>query len=163
MTTAVIQGIAKETFQIRTIDAQCDTCNLPFKNNIFEEIYTDATLEHISHKRQKLALQEFYRTLKPQGKLEIHVPDLLQICKEFIKAENSTQFNHDERMKRHREIIMYLYGAHDIPPPWHQTGFTETIITEDLQEAGFTNITTKTLTPDKSLCPFIYAYATKGN
>jgi SAM-dependent methyltransferase len=49
--------------------ATCSIDNLPYESEKFDTIFCLSVLEHLSEEVQLKSLEEFYRTLKPQGKL----------------------------------------------------------------------------------------------
>lgn len=51
-----------------------DINKIPLKNNFFDGIYNLGVLEHLSIKEINIILKEFYRVLKPEGKLLIFWP-----------------------------------------------------------------------------------------
>jgi ubiquinone/menaquinone biosynthesis C-methylase UbiE len=51
-----------------------DIRKIPMKNNYFDGIYNLGVLEHMEKKDINLALSEFYRVLKPKGKIIIFWP-----------------------------------------------------------------------------------------
>ena len=48
-------------------DVRADACELPFKNNSFDEIHAIHILEHIPRPYQDMFHQEMYRVLKKGG------------------------------------------------------------------------------------------------
>lgn len=62
---------------------------LPFKDNSFDIVYLSHVLEHIFWHKLNETIAELYRIIKPNGYIEIWVPDGLKIAKAFVEAENS--------------------------------------------------------------------------
>lgn len=58
---------------------------LPFESNSMDAVYCGHFLEHIDTEEGKIVLNEIYRVLKPNGVIRIVVPDLENICKEYLK------------------------------------------------------------------------------
>jgi predicted SAM-dependent methyltransferase len=65
------------------------TCNLKhgilFPDNYFDLVYHSHLLEHFTKSDAKKLITDCYRVLKPGGVIRIAVPDLEQICKNYIK------------------------------------------------------------------------------
>lgn len=66
---------------------------LPFKDNSFDVIYTSHFIEHLSQKQASFILRECYRVLKRNGIMRVVVPDLENICSEYLLMLNAVQKN----------------------------------------------------------------------
>ena len=62
---------------------------VPFENNSFDVIYSSHFLEHLSLVQARFVLKEAHRLLKKDGVLRIVVPDLENICKEYLNILNN--------------------------------------------------------------------------
>lgn len=58
---------------------------LPFEDSSIDVVYTSHFLEHLTQEQANFVLQESKRVLKNNGIIRIVVPDLENICKEYIK------------------------------------------------------------------------------
>lgn len=67
---------------------------LPFINNSVDVIYSSHFLEHIPPRKVPLFLQECYRILKSNGKIRLVLPDLENLCKEYIQQREKG--NHEK-------------------------------------------------------------------
>jgi len=81
-------------------DIKADICNLPFKDNLFDIIFCNHVLEHITDDTK--AMQELYRILKPKGMAILQIPQDLSREKTF---EDNTITNPRERAK--------IFGQYD--------------------------------------------------
>ncbi|MBI4130068.1 methyltransferase domain-containing protein [Candidatus Roizmanbacteria bacterium] len=100
---------------------------LHFPDSTFDAIYTMETLVHVPNYRK--ALKEFYRVLKPQGKL---------ILFEYSVSSRETLTQKQQKMV---DLIMNGSGMHSLPYFLHDTfGLM-------LKRAGFTQITVTNITP----------------
>lgn len=61
------------------------TKGIPFKDHSFEVVYHSHVIEHIPLEAVDSFIKDCYRILKPNGIIRIALPDLEQICKEYIK------------------------------------------------------------------------------
>jgi predicted SAM-dependent methyltransferase len=66
-----------------------DIFNLPYKENLVDEILSEHLVEHIGFKDEERFWRECARVLKPGGKLVTETPDFEWLCKQFLKAEDS--------------------------------------------------------------------------
>ena len=66
-------------------DVVADMRALPFRDECFYGIIASHVLEHISMEGVKPSLEEMRRVLRPQGTLEIRVPDMRWVAERIIK------------------------------------------------------------------------------
>lgn len=103
-----------------------------FEDNSLEAIYASHVLEHFYHGYNGeliLTLKEWYRVLKPQGKLYISVPDLKILCWLFLHP------NFFPMEKLH--IMRIMFGGQTNEYDVHKVGFDFDILTLYLNEVGF--------------------------
>jgi predicted SAM-dependent methyltransferase len=80
---------------------------LPFDTNSFDVVYSSHFLEHLSTSQAKFVLKEANRILKKDGILRIVVPDLENLCKEYLQVLES--IGNDEKLdKKYRWITIEL-------------------------------------------------------
>jgi len=74
------------------VDHVGDACDLSrFADQTFDELYASHILEHFDYNGQlQKALKEWYRVLKPDGKLYLSVPDMDVLCSLFTMKEKFT-------------------------------------------------------------------------
>jgi len=65
-----------------------DARALPFPSDSISTIATSYMLPCLNKHEAERALREWFRVLKPGGRLEIHVPDLEQIMRNFISTKD---------------------------------------------------------------------------
>jgi predicted SAM-dependent methyltransferase len=99
----------------------------PFETNSVEEIIAKDVLEHIPFRKVENILKEWFRILKPQGKLYIQTPDLIAICYKVILNNNYTW----------KDISYWVYGGQDYNENFHKSGFTIPTIRKLLESIGF--------------------------
>jgi len=59
---------------------------IPAATNSVDIVYHSHLLEHLHQEDGEKLTKECYRILKPNGVLHIAVPDLEQICREYLNA-----------------------------------------------------------------------------
>lgn len=116
-----------DLYPIGKVDAQFDVLKLPYDDNTIDEIKAFHIIEHFDFFEGQEALKEWFRVLKPGGKLYLETPDFLETCKAFIKAD--------------ADFKILLYG-HFFAHPWvpgqtHKFLFTEDQLRIQLNWAGF--------------------------
>jgi len=119
-----------------------DAATIPFPDNSINEIRAYHLIEHFNFMEGLQVLKEWFRVLKPEGKLVLETPDLLNTCDQFVKSTENER------------IILY---GHFFAWPWipgqaHYFLYTESQMNWSLEEIGFKNI--KRVKPDS-----IYALA----
>ena len=82
---------------------------LPFEKDTFDVIYNSHFLEHLSPSQAKFVLKEARRLLKEGGILRIVVPDLENLCKEYLQILEKVSINDDAKLnKKYRWISVEL-------------------------------------------------------
>ncbi|MFX1277564.1 MAG: hypothetical protein ACFFBP_00620 [Promethearchaeota archaeon] len=114
--------------------------NLDFNQNVSEEVHAIHIIEHLSYFEAIHALSEFFRVLKPNGKLIIEIPDLEKACQLYLKA------NEDQK----KEVLGWIYG---IPHKGlqHKFCFPINFLIETLNNIGFRHISTQHYFNDESI------------
>ena len=108
-------------------DFACDTRKLPIRDNIVEEIMAIDLLEHFRPQEVLDVLKEWFRVLKPGGKLVIEVPDIEEICKSFENANKIERYH----------LLDCIYSASEFP---HRYGWYGETLEEHFWAAGFQDI-----------------------
>ncbi|MGQ9580162.1 MAG: glycosyltransferase [Armatimonadota bacterium] len=108
-----------------------------FEDCSVEEIYLNAVFEHLYVFEQRRALAEWWRVLKPGGRLVIHsIPDFDEVVRAYI---NHAPGNYG-RVFDIEEVSRYThgaYGVHDKLGQIHKDVFNKSKIRELLERAGF--------------------------
>lgn len=110
------------------VDIKADVSNLPMADGSVAEIYASQILEHFPHVRTEAVLKEWYRVLKPSGKIVIGVPDF-QRAIELYQAHGLTAW-----------VVNFLYGDQGYPLAYHYAPFTFASLAAQLDKAGFRNV-----------------------
>lgn len=121
-------------------DQKFDSAKLPFHDNSVDEIMAYHIIEHFPYSKAMNTLGEWYRALKPGGRLHIETPDLLSSCQIFVQ-HNSHEFR--------RGMLGHFFSeGGDTPGQLHYFLFTESHLLFELQIRGYKNI--KRLPADSS-------------
>lgn len=89
---AVKVGNVDRVGDIRRLDWLAD--------NSVDELYSAHALEHVSYTEVEAVLEEWYRVLKPGGKITIKMPDLAFLCRAFVEKIHSAE-----------EVMVAIFGG----------------------------------------------------
>jgi predicted SAM-dependent methyltransferase len=108
-------------------DADCKASmwELPYPEGTIDEIFSSHALEHVPKKMVLPTLQEWFRVLKPGGKLTLRVPDLEWCCTHWL-THQTTGWDMD-----------VLFGNQNHEGEFHKTGFNYVIIVNYLSQCGY--------------------------
>ena len=120
-------------------DLKMNITKLDFDDNFADEILASHVFEHISPFKIMRTLEEWRRVLRPNGKLIMEMPNIEELCRQFI--------NTNDKMLRYR-LLTSIYGTvntrhsgdpEEITSP-HLFGWYPEIVYDHLAGAGFRNI-----------------------
>lgn len=112
-------------------DVNCDAAPLPYEGDSATEIHAYHLIEHIHRKDVGDVLTEWFRVLKPGGKLVLEMPCLDKIAKLIVEGEKNV-----------RLTLFGLFGDPRDPKPdmMHQWCYSGAELTELLTGIGFTDV-----------------------
>jgi predicted SAM-dependent methyltransferase len=131
----------------------------PIRNNIFDYIFSEHMIEHISYLEGNHMLEECFRILKPNGKIRMSTPDLAFVINLYSPEKTNLQeeyakwfyVNFININTANQEIfvintIMRFFG--------HKFLYDESTLRESFEKAGFINISRHTIgeSNDNQLC-----------
>ena len=102
---------------------------IPYPDNSFSEVVFQHALEHFRFQTGILILNEIRRILKPNGVLEIRVPDLKQACKDYLAGKNE--------FENCAPAIQRIYGQNFSEELVHKWGYSYEVLLECLKATGF--------------------------
>ena len=120
-------------------DAKCDVRfdvqKLPYEDNSVDEIKAFHIIEHFHFFEIKDVLEEWYRVLKPGGRLYLETPDFLETCRSFVNG------NPEMDIERWRVVLYGHFFAHPwVPGQTHKFLFTDSQLRTNLAWAGFKQV-----------------------
>jgi len=118
-------------------DVRLDVQKLPYDDNTVDEIKAFHIIEHFHFFEIQEVLKEWYRVLKPGGKLYLETPDFLETCRSFVEGNPATGMD----IEQWRILLYGHFFAHAwIPGQTHKFLFTETQLRANLGWAGFQTV-----------------------
>lgn len=115
-------------------DVLCDAFPLPFETDFADEVWAIHLLEHIHRSQAGRALYEWFRVLKPGGKLVLEVPCLDKIAKLIVDGEENI-----------RLTVMGIFGdpRDSKPDMMHQWCWSKKELIDTLTGVNFDQIEVK--------------------
>jgi predicted SAM-dependent methyltransferase len=114
-------------------DIQCDITKLPFPDDYADEIHAIHVIEHFYRSKVVDVLKEWFRVLKPGGKIAIECPCLDKI-RIHLNAKDKTE-------NWFRLTMFGLYGeywaGHDDPNMLHKWCYSASELLGLVHKAGF--------------------------
>ena len=144
--------------RFKHIDVVCDfgSERLPFEENELDEILSNHSIEHVSWRKLPHVLSEWYRVLKPGGKLFFRTPDLEFICRSYLDGKVTKEHPNDENYikKFFSPSItpawwanIKLFAGQDYDGNYHQFAFDFEMAKNTLEKFGFKGVVRKFVTP----------------
>ena len=93
-----------------------------------EEIRSHHFFEHFNYFDTMVLLFKWTNSLEINGKLIIDLPDLEELCKAYLAADEQTKFL----------VVRYMYGSHEADWAYHINGWSKDTLTFVLKELGYT-------------------------
>ncbi len=115
-------------------DLRADIRSLPFRHSV-DYIYASHVLEHVADVDIVPTLKSCRAALKPEGVLELYVPDLMWIMRRFLAAGS-----HGARWALWNR---FLFGSQENEGQFHRTGFSVKRLSDCLVAAGFRKVDVK--------------------
>jgi predicted SAM-dependent methyltransferase len=111
-------------------DVRADVRDLPFEDETVDEAMAIHVLEHLARWDAPAALAEWFRVLKPGGKLVLELPDLVKCCQNVIAGMG-------ERMG-----LWGLYGdpSYRVDLMSHRWGWSAEELIVELRAVGFRRV-----------------------
>jgi ubiquinone/menaquinone biosynthesis C-methylase UbiE len=111
-------------------DVLCDLKALPFKDDSADEILSVHVVEHFFRWEVGPLLREWWRVLKPGGKMVLELPDVLKAARNLLAGMGD-------------QMAMWpLYGDDTLKDPYmcHKYGWSEQTLKRELEACGFRDV-----------------------
>jgi predicted SAM-dependent methyltransferase len=118
-----------DKFESEIADEVADICHLQYEDNSVDEIEASHIIEHFDVITIPFLIAEWFRVLKPSGKLIIEAPDF---NKGYLKLITGRNF-------KKKNTQRFLFGV-DLPGNTHKIGLTPKFLKKLLISAGYVNL-----------------------
>jgi predicted SAM-dependent methyltransferase len=121
------------------------TTQHPFKSNIFDYIFSEHMIEHVTYPKGESMLFECFRILKPNGKIRISTPDLSFLIDLYRKEKSEIQMD----FLKHSTDKWIPYATENLDTfvinnyvrAWgHSFIYDEKVLKSLFEKVGFVNI-----------------------
>ncbi len=120
-----------------------------------DEIFAAHLIEHFGRFEYMKVLTEWVRVLKHGGKIELHCPDMAELCKQYVAGEITTDW-----------FSYICYGGQDYEYNYHKIAWDFERLERALKVLGVTNIIREPVKTfkqanGKPYCPILVIKGTK--
>lgn len=133
------------------VDVVCDFSKdrLPYPDNDLDEILSNHSIEHISWRLLPHVIKEWFRTLRPGGRVFFRTPDLEFICRTYLEGKTTPEHPTDENfIKEHLSdsitpawwANIKLFAGQDYPSNFHFLAFDFAMAKQTLERFGFVGV-----------------------
>lgn len=121
------------------------TKKFPFDDAVFNYVYSEHMIEHISREAGEFMLQECYRVLKQGGRIRIATPDLAKIVNLYALREEGFGLDYinwitDKFIKKPTDYNPLIVLNTMFRNWYHCFLYDEEFLIQSLQNVGFTDI-----------------------
>ena len=120
-----------DIIKVPGVNVMASGCQLPFKNDSFEEVHCFHVLEHVTRDKYKPMLSEMHRVLKPGGVLYVETPDFQGTVANLTRA-----FATGDTRAIHVWTTS-VYGKNERKGMQHHWGFHEGLMLGEFKNLGF--------------------------
>jgi predicted SAM-dependent methyltransferase len=117
-----------------------DARKLEFEPGTIEAIYASHIVEHIPYPDIPKMLENWFTVLQPGGWVHINVPDMEWIAEHLVKLCHGDYSGMTHYATPTDLINRVIYGTHHHEGEIHHSGYTEDVLRQCLQDAGFVDI-----------------------
>jgi len=120
-------------------DVVLDSAALNLASDSVDEIYSSHMIEHLPHDQFEQLLDEWYRVLKPGGKLTLRCPNFIWHVQQFLEAAD-----YESRWAR----LEFIFGMSQFGPGlYHRNGFSAERLRRILTTHGFEVVQCEAVSP----------------
>ena len=128
-------------------DEAWDVLSLPLTDHSVDWVEAHHVLEHLGRQEGELALREWRRVLRREGRLAITVPDLQLLAWRQVMTT------------REQRTTAMFYGSQEHAGMFHRYGYTSQSLAQTLKFVGFSQVRVHRLFPATRPTPSLLALA----
>ena len=128
-----------DAYTFANCDVVANTNKIKLASHCTETIYASHLFEHVDRYKARNVLMEWYRLLKPGGKLYILVPDLEALSRLYLE---NIEIYETEKGKYIADFAMdIIFGGQINSLDFHYYGYSYKTLCALLEAVGFKNVT----------------------
>ena len=143
---------------LKGVDVVCDFSKdrLPYQNNEIDDLLSNHSIEHVSFRKIPHVVAEWFRVLKPGGRLFFRTPDLEFIARTYLEGKLTPEAPQDEKyildsfntkMTPSWWANIKLFAGQDYDSNFHYFCFDFAMAKATLEHFGFENVTRLDIVP----------------
>jgi len=143
---------------LRGVDVVCDFSKdkLPYQNNEIDELLSNHSIEHVSFRKLPHVIAEWFRVLKPGGRLFFRTPDLEFIARTYLEGKTTPEHPNDEKYitdNFNTKVTpawwanIKLFAGQDYDSNFHFLCFDFAMAKATLENFGFEDVTRLDIDP----------------
>ena len=145
--------VAREGFTTIDRKSGSEAYPLEYADGSVDEIYASHILEHFPKSKRDAVLKDWFRALKPGGRLRVSVPDAVKAARMML--DGVTELTNTDGQVYKFDYESVLLGGQTDTNDFHGSMYCEDSLWEAFQVAGFTSLDTwKSDNSDTSALPF---------
>jgi len=125
-----LEGYINCDLHNKDADMVIDVSKLPYEDNTIDEICAIHLMEHFYFLQAFDVLNEWFRVLKPGGKLIIETPDFVNSCRRFVESDKKTRIS----------LYSHFFAWPWLPGQTNYFLYTEDQLRHTLETTGFSDI-----------------------
>jgi predicted SAM-dependent methyltransferase len=128
----------------RDVVAVDATKRFPFANDVFNYVFTEHMIEHLSFDQARNVLAESFRVLKPGGRIRVSTPDLaflISLTESHLTKEKAAYIEWSCKQYLNSPLVNAAVVINNFVRNWgHQFIFDKETMAWALEEAGFQRV-----------------------
>ncbi len=123
---------------------------LPFRENSIDEILSHSSIEHVSWRSIRETLSDWFRVLKPGGRVIIYTPDFRYLCEMYLQGKTDEHLD-KSYIEESKKIfgtytpavwaMIKMFAGQEYPENFHYASYDFDLLRSVLETVGFRQVT----------------------
>ena len=124
--------------------------HLPFKDGTVSELLSHSSIEHVSWRKVGELLADWFRVLKPGGRVIIYTPDFRYLCRSYLEGKTDQHIDKTYIDEARRVFgtytpsawaMMKMFAGQEYAENFHFAAYDFELLKSVLETTGFSRIT----------------------